>query len=269
MHEDSTINPPLYRDLWVRILVPIPAAHLVLAINEPENFIELVQLPGYLPLLLQNSILVFLIFNCVRSITIVLDKDFSWAERLHARMFFQVFFGMGIPILLCLVLASLYFSHHDMDMAATGYMKLELWFSVLFIAFINSYYSLYYFALVKPDVEPPDQAGSRIWTLTRAGEIRKAKESDIALFYVEEGVRYACLMNGERYTVDRSIEMLMDELSEKEFFKVSRSVIVNRRAIAGFKVESSNRLLLQFNGDVERDFYVSQRNVKEFKRWLG
>jgi hypothetical protein len=54
MHDDSTIKPPLYRDLWVRILVPIPAAHLVLALDEPENFIELVQLPGYLPLLFKT-----------------------------------------------------------------------------------------------------------------------------------------------------------------------------------------------------------------------
>lgn len=269
MHEDSTIKPPLYRDFWVRIFVSVLAAHFILALNEPENFIELLQLPGYLPLLLQNWLLVFLIFSCVRSITIVLDKDFPWAGKFTTRIFFQVFFGMGVPIFLCLMFASLYFSHHDMNMADTGYMKLEFWFSILFIALLNAFYGFYHFAFIKPDSKHPNQNHYPAWTLTKGSEIKKAYEADIALFYVEKGICFACLMNGEKYTIDRSIEMLMDEVNANDFFRIHRSIIVNRRAIAGFKVESSNRLLLRFNGDVEGDFYVSQRNVKDFKRWFG
>lgn len=269
MHEDSTIKPPLYRDLWVRIFVSVLAAHLVLALNEPENFIELLQLPGYLPLLLQNWLLVFLIFSCVRSITIVLDKDFPWAGRFTTRIFFQVFFGMGVPIFLCLVFASLYFSHHNLNMADTGYLKLELWFSILFIFSINSYYSLYYFAFVDFGTVPAARKTYPGWTLSRRDEIRTATEDDIALFYLKEGVCFACLMNGERYTVDRSMRALMDELSADKFFRIHRSIIVNRRAIAGLKVDTSNRFLVLLTVDVEGDFYVSQRSVKDFKRWFG
>jgi DNA-binding LytR/AlgR family response regulator len=184
-------------------------------------------------------------------------------------MFFQVFFGMGIPIFLCLVLARLYFSYHNLDMTESGYLKLELWISILFIAILNLYYCVYYLAFGDMGSIPAARKTYPDWTLRKEDEIIKAYEDEIALFYIENGVCFARLMNGDRYKVDRSIEMLMDELNKKEFFKINRSVIVNRRAIAGFKVESSNRLLLRFHINIRGYFFVSQRNVKDFKRWLG
>lgn len=87
--------------------------------------------------------MIFLIISLVRTITIFLDGAFPWFDHWLTRLLFQVFFGIGVPSLLTLVLVSLFFRQHDVDIFETSYMNLEWPLAILFISAVNGSYLVY------------------------------------------------------------------------------------------------------------------------------
>ena len=55
--------------------------------------------------------------------------------------------------------------------------------------------------------------------------------ANIAFIYSEEKNNYLTTFDGERYIIDSSLDVISDELNPDSFFRISRSCIVNTKAI--------------------------------------
>jgi DNA-binding LytR/AlgR family response regulator len=107
--------------------------------------------------------------------------------------------------------------------------------------------------------------------LVRKGSARTSLlVNDIAFFYSETKLVFAVDFNGDRYYMDHSLNQIEETVSLKQFFRVSRQVIVNIKAIKEFRsIEFSKiELFLIPNPWIKKPITISQFTAPQFKEWI-
>ncbi|HMN88554.1 MAG TPA: LytTR family DNA-binding domain-containing protein [Saprospiraceae bacterium] len=92
--------------------------------------------------------------------------------------------------------------------------------------------------------------------------------ADIHYFYAEEGLAFAKMSDGKRYQVDYALEQLEATLDPRQFFRISRKVITNLRAIHKISPYFNGRLKLELSPRADFEVMVSRERVQDFKNWL-
>lgn len=94
------------------------------------------------------------------------------------------------------------------------------------------------------------------------------KTSDIVYFYSEEKNTYLLTVDGNRYAMDVSLDILSEELDARNFFRISRNCIVSMAAISSVVKYLGNRLKVIVQPRSEFEMVVSRSRVDDFLRWL-
>lgn len=94
------------------------------------------------------------------------------------------------------------------------------------------------------------------------------KVSDIAYFYSEDGLIFACQENGKRHNLDYTLDQLMDLLNPAYFFRINRKIITHLPSIKKIHTYFNSRLKLELSPSTELETIVSRDRVGDFKRWL-
>ncbi len=92
--------------------------------------------------------------------------------------------------------------------------------------------------------------------------------ANIAFIYSEEKNNYLTTFDGERYIIDSSLDVISDELNPELFFRISRSCIVNTKAILSIIKQAGGRLLIKSNPPASFEMTVSRSRVDDFLDWL-
>jgi len=104
----------------------------------------------------------------------------------------------------------------------------------------------------------------------KVGQHLKIIEADnIECFYSKDKATYIHTNLGRSYLIENSLEQLEEQLSPKQFFRISRKFFININAIKDIVSYSSSRLKVQLNKFQEEELIVSRERVKEFKNWLN
>ncbi|QES90677.1 LytR/AlgR family response regulator transcription factor [Rhizosphaericola mali] len=91
---------------------------------------------------------------------------------------------------------------------------------------------------------------------------------NIALFSLELETVYIYTIKGEKYPIYKSLEYVESVVSEEEYFKINRQMIVNRNAIVSIESYFNRKLFLHLNIDIKEKPIVSRLKVSYFKQWL-
>ncbi|BAO56070.1 LytR/AlgR family response regulator transcription factor [Nonlabens marinus] len=103
----------------------------------------------------------------------------------------------------------------------------------------------------------------------KVGEhIKLFTADEIQLFYSENKGTYINLANGRNYLIDGKLESVEADLDPKQFFRISRQVIVRIDAITDIISYTNSRLRVKIDSFKELDLIVSRERVKDFKAWL-
>lgn len=94
------------------------------------------------------------------------------------------------------------------------------------------------------------------------------KVSDIAYFYSEDGLIFACQQNGKRHNLDYTLDQLIDVLDPADFFRINRKIITHLPSIKKIHTYFNSRLKLELFPATELETIVSRDRVGDFKRWL-
>lgn len=92
---------------------------------------------------------------------------------------------------------------------------------------------------------------------------------DVAYFVSEDKYTFAHTFAGQRHLVDHTLGKLMPQLDADEFFRLSRSFIVNIRAVGGIRKFFDGRLKVILSGGQPVEVIVSAARREEFLRWVG
>lgn len=91
---------------------------------------------------------------------------------------------------------------------------------------------------------------------------------DVAYFYTANERVSAITYTGERYAIDRTLEMLQAALPDEEFFRANRQFIVARKAVKDIAIWFGSRLSLNLTVEIPEKIIISKARVPEFKQWL-
>lgn len=92
--------------------------------------------------------------------------------------------------------------------------------------------------------------------------------NDIAYFYTSNEKVTATTFRGEKYAIDRTLEMLQASLPEDGFFRANRQFIISRQAVKDIAIWFGSRLSLNLSVEIPEKIIISKARVAEFKQWL-
>lgn len=117
-------------------------------------------------------------------------------------------------------------------------------------------------------VENTKRESQRVFLVHYKDKIIPLSIDDIAFFYTSNEKVSAFTYNGERYIIDRTLEVLQSTLPEYEFFRANRQFIVARKAVKDIAVWFGSRLSLNLMLETPEKIIISKARVPEFKQWL-
>ncbi len=94
------------------------------------------------------------------------------------------------------------------------------------------------------------------------------KVVDIAYFYSDEGLIFACQANGKRHNLDYTLDQLAEVLNPDDFFRINRKIITNLNSIKKIHTYFNSRLKLELAPTTALETIVSRDRVSDFKKWL-
>ena len=92
--------------------------------------------------------------------------------------------------------------------------------------------------------------------------------SNIAYVYSEDKTNYLVTFDDQHYIVDSSLDVISEELSPEEFFRISRSCIVSMKAISSIIKQQGGRLRIIAKPEPSFEMTVSRSRVDDFLTWL-
>lgn len=95
---------------------------------------------------------------------------------------------------------------------------------------------------------------------------------EVAYFQADNKIVYLVDKRGNKFIVNNTLDKLQDELDPRQFFRLSRRVIVRISAIEHVKPYYNNRLKVAVKGNGEdrsEDLVISRERVAEFRNWAA
>lgn len=92
--------------------------------------------------------------------------------------------------------------------------------------------------------------------------------SDIAYFYVENGITYMYTFKNKRHILFKTLEYVESAIDPKFFFRINRQILINLKAIKSFESYYDRKISLNLNVDSKEVPIVSRLKVSRFKKWI-
>lgn len=99
-------------------------------------------------------------------------------------------------------------------------------------------------------------------------EMLSIETDALAFAYLENGITYLTTGTNECYPVNESLDELMKQLNNDDFFRANRQFIVGIKAIASIYIYGNNQLKLVTNPKSPNLIIISKNKVATFKEWL-
>lgn len=115
---------------------------------------------------------------------------------------------------------------------------------------------------------PKRQEYRERFSVTVGDKLRTLDVNEIAYIFSTSSITFAVTSDNRQYSLDQSIDKLLNELNPANFFRVNRQYLVCYKSIVNVHVYPKSRLKLELNPPVKDMVFVSIDRVPEFKKWL-
>ena len=92
--------------------------------------------------------------------------------------------------------------------------------------------------------------------------------SDIAYIFSEDKNNYIVTIDGQKYIIDSSLDVIAEELDPEYFFRISRGCIVQMKTIDTIIKQIGGRLRLVIHPEPSFEMTVSRSRADDFLKWL-
>lgn len=99
-------------------------------------------------------------------------------------------------------------------------------------------------------------------------KLKSIDVKEINYFFSNSGITFVAMQPKGQYSLDLSLDNLMEELDPKQFFRVNRQYIVSLQSIVNIHIFPKSRLKLELNPPVPEGVFVSLDKVVDFKKWV-
>lgn len=274
--------PVHYKDLYFRFIAALLAAHCIVAFGDKETLFQLLLDKYYYMALGSSFVIALVLVTIVNLITRKLDKHYDWKVYPIERTGLQILAGLVFPAVVALLLAALYFKLNGLDIFKTLYFQIDFPVIVGMILLFNIYYLAYYFylqmRLAEKAAKTLDGAENAILNRAESKEViiasRGAKNipipvNKISYIYHLDQYNFIKTSDNEDFLIAEPLDIIQQQLSPKQFFRVNRQMLVNFNACSHFENIEHQKLRLYVIPEAKVPIVVSQKKAKEFKGWMG
>ncbi len=99
-------------------------------------------------------------------------------------------------------------------------------------------------------------------------KIKSIDIQDIAYFYSQSSITFLVTYGNTEYTVDYSLDQLVNILDPKQFFRINRQYLIKLQSIVNVHIFPKSRLKIDLK-PAREDIFVSIDKVTKFKDWLN
>ena len=92
--------------------------------------------------------------------------------------------------------------------------------------------------------------------------------ANIAYIFSEDKNNYLVTFDGQKYIIDSSLDVIIDELDPEYFFRISRGCIIQMKAIDTIVKQMGGRLRIAAHPEPSFEMTVSRSRVDDFLVWL-
>ncbi|HYG01414.1 MAG TPA: LytTR family DNA-binding domain-containing protein [Chryseosolibacter sp.] len=100
------------------------------------------------------------------------------------------------------------------------------------------------------------------------GKMKYVNIENVAYFEAQNKYVFLITKSGDRFLVNDKLEALDTQLDERQFFRISRSHIININAIVEFQPYFNSRLVLTLHPPSKEAITVSRHRALDFKKWI-
>lgn len=91
---------------------------------------------------------------------------------------------------------------------------------------------------------------------------------DIAILYIDTGMIKAITFDAKKFSIDSKLEDVESELNPKDFYRVNRQMIVQKKAIESIKFYFNGKLIINTDPKFTDRIIVSKAKATAFKNWM-
>jgi DNA-binding LytR/AlgR family response regulator len=262
-------------------------------VAEPTQLSQLLRDPQYYLDILFIMLASFILWHINLYIIRRLDRHYSWVTQTRQRFTIQALCAYGLMTLLIVSLALVYhyFVVLELHPLNVSYLLLtELPLNLMFVTIIHLLYTgLWMIHYHKKSVSVLNEQIANLTTsvsnepsiVNGTGELYKRtllvnqgkgfvplSTEQVAYIFIAGEVSFVKTMDGKTYSIDGTLEQLIEQLSPQDFFRISRQFIVQRKAIKKVESETSGRLLLHLQPEHTSEVTVSRRRAPDFRLWM-
>ncbi|MBK8506602.1 MAG: response regulator transcription factor [Saprospiraceae bacterium] len=110
--------------------------------------------------------------------------------------------------------------------------------------------------------------GIRRFLIKVGPKINLIRLDDIAYFYSKDKITFAITKKGRRFPLNKSLEVLEQEVPDQEFFRINRKFIIHMDSIASMNSHTKGRVKIDLEPKAELESIVSTERSPHFKKWL-
>jgi DNA-binding LytR/AlgR family response regulator len=100
-------------------------------------------------------------------------------------------------------------------------------------------------------------------------KIKTISADDVAYIYAENRGVFICTKEGRIYDVNHTLELLIEELNPRQFFRANRKFIISITSIVEAHLYSKSKLKLELNPPTKSEVIISSERASKFKKWLA
>ncbi len=118
------------------------------------------------------------------------------------------------------------------------------------------------------ETDDPSDHKNRLLTYFK-DEIVSIDTGDIAFLYIDHSIVHIRCLNGDKYTINQSLDELSNDLNPKQFFRVNRQFVLSIKSINKIYKYGKNQLKIEVQPPAPDDIIISKNKASEFKNWLN
>ncbi|MES2418758.1 MAG: LytTR family transcriptional regulator DNA-binding domain-containing protein [Bacteroidota bacterium] len=119
-----------------------------------------------------------------------------------------------------------------------------------------------------PDPDPEKTVPKKRIIAYHKDELIYINADTLAFVFLQNGITYISTFSAENYPVSDSLDELMKQLDNEDFYRANRQFIVSLKAIATIYIYGKNQLKLITAPKSPTEVIISKNKVASFKQWL-
>lgn len=288
--------PAKYNDRFFRRILAITGAYFVTEFGGEDGYFSFSRLltKEFYVEFGSSVVIALTLVELISWITRLLDRRYDWRRQTVLRISLQALLGVVLPGIIDFLMASIYFRVFGVNILDTTYLQYSMPYIILMITSFNLAYVVYYFYRREVQAEKSWRmqvvpAGSveesfpgpslilrdkmplkEVFIVHKGSKSISVPVEDICYFFHENDYNFLRTFAGDISLIRQSLDEVELAVSDKQFFRLNRQMIINYKAFLHFVPKPAGKLKVFLKPSAPDNLAttVSQKKSPRFKDWI-